>query len=137
MIGADTNVLLRIVLRDDAEQLRVAEEALGRALERREAIRIGPVALAEFTWTLSKGRRVPRRELAEVLRGLAETPPFRTFDDAIFETALGAFEAGAADFADCLIAAMDEAAGCRATLTFDRAALRVPGFAHPAEARGE
>lgn len=49
----------------------------------------------------------------------------------IASAALVAYAAGGPDFADCLIRAMNRAAGCSATLTFDRAALALPGFVEP------
>ena len=42
------------------------------------------------------------------------------------ESALYLYQQGAADFADCLIAAKNLAAGCEATVTFDETAP--PGF---------
>lgn len=36
---------------------------------------------------------------------------------------------GSGSFADALIAALGARAGCARTLTFDRKALRIPGFA--------
>jgi predicted nucleic-acid-binding protein len=40
-------------------------------------------------------------------------------------------QGGTTDFADCLIAARNEEAGCDFTATFDRAALDIPGMNAP------
>jgi predicted nucleic-acid-binding protein len=46
-------------------------------------------------------------------------------------TAMIAFKEGHGSFADALIAALGTRAGCSHTITFDRKALRLPGFALP------
>jgi predicted nucleic-acid-binding protein len=43
-------------------------------------------------------------------------------------TATVALREGRGSFADALIAALGARAGCSATVTFDRRALRLPGF---------
>ncbi len=43
--------------------------------------------------------------------------------------AMIALKEGWGSFADALIAALGVKAGCSATITFDRRALRIPGFA--------
>ena len=45
--------------------------------------------------------------------------------------AMVALKAGQGSFADAIIAALGTKAGCSRTLTFDRKALRLPGFEHP------
>ena len=48
--------------------------------------------------------------------------------DAEVEAALFQYRQGGGDFADCLIAARNLAAGCEATITFDETAARIPGY---------
>jgi predicted nucleic-acid-binding protein len=43
-------------------------------------------------------------------------------------TAMIAMKQGQGSFADAVIAALGVKAGCSSTVTFDRKALRVPGF---------
>jgi predicted nucleic acid-binding protein len=63
MIGVDTNVLLRLFLRDDEEQRALAERCIERAT-REAAIMINPIVLAEFAWTLARVRRLQRDDVA-------------------------------------------------------------------------
>jgi hypothetical protein len=44
---------------------------------------------------------------------------------------LVALKRGQGAFADALIGALGARVGCRRTWTFDRCALRLPGFEHP------
>ena len=46
-------------------------------------------------------------------------------------TAMAALKEGRGSFADALIGALGQRAGCTFTATFDRKALRLPGFALP------
>jgi predicted nucleic-acid-binding protein len=46
-------------------------------------------------------------------------------------TAMIALKEGGGSFADALIGALDNKAGCSRTITFDQKALRFPGFELP------
>ena len=131
MIGADANILLRLLLNDDRAQVAKLRSRLAKALDAREEVFIGPIALAETVWTLTHRLKVPTSALAEAVRDLGLTRPFKFFDDAIVQSALDLFEAGKTGFSDCLIRVMDAQAGCTETLTFDRRALTMPGFSRP------
>ncbi len=133
MIGVDANILLRLLLADDEDQLAVVRKRLDRAVAAREEVVIGPVALAETAWTLAHRLKVPMATIARTLADLGDTRPFRFFDPSAVAEALRLLATGRAGVSDCLIRAMDAAAGCATTLTFDRRALALPGFVHPSE----
>ena len=95
----------------------------------REPVLIGPVVLAELASTLR--RRAPRAAIAAAIRALTCTA--KLFDEAVMGKALDAYAEGSADFSDYLLAATHEAAGCTATLTFDRQALTHPQLVHPGD----
>lgn len=133
VIGIDTNVLLRFVLRDDEEQYAVTRARFARALIDRERILIGPVAFAETVWTLARRRKVPRGEIVAMIDRLLATPPLRAFDEGIVRRALDLYGTERAGFSDCIILAMNEAAGCERTISFDRGALRLDHFVHPTD----
>ena len=134
MLGVDTNILLRLILQDDQAQLDVVRGRMARATIENETVHIGPIVLAEAIWTLVKVAKAPKARVVKVISELGETSPFRFFDDDVVAEALVSFNSGNAGFSDCLIHAMDDAAGCQATLTFDTRALTLPGFAHPSAA---
>ena len=61
MAAADTNLLLRLLLDDDAEQARAA-----RAFQRTHApLFVSHVVLAELAWVLESGYRLTRPRLHE------------------------------------------------------------------------
>lgn len=131
MIGLDTNVLVRLLTRDDPAQAARAEALLARARDGGETLRIDTVVLVETVWVLLRAYRTGRAEISAVLAALLDNAAFDLADRSAVETAARTFADGRADFADCLVAARNAEAGCDFTASFDRAALEVPGMKAP------
>ena len=131
MIGLDTNVLVRLLTRDEPAQTARAEALLRQARDTGQILRIDAVVLVETVWVLQRAYRTARTEIAAVLAALLDNAAFDIADRSAVETASRLFAEGRADFADCLIAARNEEAGCAFTATFDRGALEVPGMKSP------
>ena len=127
MIGVDTNILVRWLI---DEQGASAQVALARAtiLNAAEPIHVNPVVLAETVWVLERAFAYPRDSIATLIRQLLKTPGLLLAQRPQVETALAAFLAGGAGYADHFIAALNHAAGCTTTLTFDKSAARSPDF---------
>lgn len=126
MIGIDTNVLVRYVVRDDEEQYAAAETAL-EALTRDEPGFITQVTLAEFYWVLARTYRYPTETCLAVVRRLIATATLEFDDGEGAVRALGLAEEGA-DFADALIHGAMELFGVTDIVTFDRAAAQRLGW---------
>lgn len=123
MIGIDTNVLIRWNLDErldpaQAKDVRSALEGLA------EPIFINSVVLAESIWVIGQVYRVDRARQSRFLRTLLDHPRVVVGDRTVVETALTAFEQGGPGFADCLIGALNLAARCHTTLTFDKTAAK-------------
>lgn len=129
MIGIDTHVLLRLLLDDDAAQSARIEAWLGTLPTMAGQIHLADVMLAEACWTLASVYQQPKSELLRALRGLLNEPMFSFDDRAAVESAVAAFERSSCGFPDCLIVARYKAAGCSATVTFDRRMQRLEGVA--------
>ena len=131
MLGLDTNVLVRFLVRDDESQHRAAADLLARGVASGEQFFIGDVVLVETSWVLGSRYRCSREELSGVIRRLvgAEELTFESPDRVV--RALHAFEQGSAGFADYLIGERARDAGCSEIYTFDRKLLRDPPFARP------
>jgi predicted nucleic-acid-binding protein len=97
-IIADTNVLLRAVLGDDAKQSRIARLALSSAAQ----VVLSRHALCEMVWVLSRSYKLPNDEISKTIRGLLDAENVIT-DSGAIEAGLKTMEAGA-DFADGVIA---------------------------------
>lgn len=124
MIGLDTNVLLRYLLRDDAAQAARAD----RELERDERFLVDGIVLCEVAWVLEAGYGFRRAEIAAALERILATAQFEIEGKDLAFAALEDFKASAADFADCLIGRRNRAGGARETITFDRSLKGRPGF---------
>lgn len=127
MIAIDTNVLLRLWLRDDDAQFERAAKLLAPLQGEVAAVLLCDVVLAEAVWALRAAYRRSREEIATALEATLAQPAYAFEDRAAVQTAVQAFQASSADFADCLVAAKAACAGAEFTATFDRNMKGVPG----------
>ena len=111
MIAVDTNVLARLLLRDDETQYRRALKLFG---DGREYTAPATVIL-ELVWVL-ESHGCGRIEIAASLKSLLGLRNFRPRNAAAIHTAASWYESGA-DFADALHVAMSTADD--AFVTFD------------------
>ena len=128
MIGIDTNVLVRLMVRDDPRQAERAQALVSRESGRGETVLISQLALLEAEWVLRSRYALAKSEILRAFSELLESVDFAIEDETSVEQALFFWEHSTAEFADCLIGARHLNLGCRATASFDARALRVPGF---------
>ncbi len=127
MIGIDTNVLVRYLAQDDPVQSPKATAFFERLTARNPGY-VNLVALAETAWVLDRYYELPRAELAGALEALLQVDVIEVQKERAVFQALQIFKEGCA-FADALIGALNHEAGCARTMTFDRRAARMAGFA--------
>lgn len=127
MIGIDTNVLLRVLLDDDAAQGARIDALFGSHVQVPGSARIADVVLAEALWTLGSVYGQPKSALVGALGALLAQPAYAFEDRTAVQQALDGYTRGRAGFADCLIVAKNAAAGCTFTATFDRVLRGLPG----------
>jgi len=128
MIGVDTNVLVRYIVEDDAEQTKRADALFRRALAKGEMIFISEVVLCELVWVLESAYRVHRAEIADALANLSRAKQVELRDADLVHRALRAFRAGKGDFADYVIRERAFSAGCASIATFEKQLWAEPGF---------
>lgn len=126
MIGLDTNVLVRYFVRDDARQTAVATALIETLSHSRPAF-VSHVALIELVWVLDRSYGVARDQIAMIVERVLQAGEVVVENSASVHLALAAFRAGA-DFADALIVAVDDQAGCAETVTFDTTAAKRAGM---------
>ena len=127
MIGVDTNVLLRLFVEDDLQQNERARRFF-EAVSARETCVVNPVVLAEFAWTLVRGFRKKRREVAHLIAEVLSADDVEISHRNAAERALAAYRSGKADFPDYYLAAINAELGCSSTATSNRDALDYPAF---------
>ncbi len=128
MIAVDTNVLLRLLIHDDARQKETVDRLLQAAREQGEVCLVSNPVLCEIEWVLTRTYRAKRRDCAVAFQGLLEDPFFVFEDRSAVGRALVLFQEGRASFADYLIGEIGQTQEARTTLTFDRDLAGHPGF---------
>ncbi len=116
-ITADTNVLARAILQDDAAQCRTARDMLRSAT----LIAVSLPSLCELVWILRQGARLPREDVAAALRALLDTGNVVMNRPAV-EVGLALLEAGG-DFADGIMAHEGKWLGGETFVSFDKKAV--------------
>jgi predicted nucleic-acid-binding protein len=127
MLGIDTNVVVRLVVSDDAEQTRRARKLVEQALTRDEPVLVSLLVLLESEWVLRSRYGFNRESLLRIFRALLEARELSFEDEPALEEALFRWKDSACEFSDCLIVAHNRQVGCRSTATFDGRAARLPG----------
>jgi predicted nucleic-acid-binding protein len=128
MIGVDTNVLVRFLVRDDEAQFERVRRLIKREASSGETVMISLIVLLETEWVLRSRYGLSKSEIAGAFSGLLDSVELFFEDEGSIEQALYMWRDSAAQFADCLIGARYWALECRATESFDTKALRLPGF---------
>ncbi|AXY23281.1 MAG: type II toxin-antitoxin system VapC family toxin [Acetobacter aceti] len=116
-IIADTNVLARAILQDDAAQCRAARKVLTDA----SLIAVSLPSLCELVWILRQGAKLPKGDVATAVRALLGTSNVVMNRPAV-EAGLAFLEAGG-DFADGVIAHEGAWLGGETFVSFDKKAV--------------
>jgi predicted nucleic-acid-binding protein len=115
-IVVDTNVLVRVAVRDDARQARLAF----RLLKESSTVIVGLVSICEFVWVLKTVYKFSSAEVARAVRQLLDAANVEMNRPAV-EAGLAVLDAGG-DFADGIIAAEGRWMGSETFVSFDRQA---------------
>jgi len=131
MIGLDTNILVRYLAQDDPTQSPKAREIFERRLTEENPGFVSIVAMVETVWVLERAYELTTDEIAEAVERMLQTDVLVVENEQEVFTAMIALKEGQGSFGDAVIAALGVKRGCSCTLTFDRKALRLPGFELP------
>jgi predicted nucleic-acid-binding protein len=127
MTGLDTNVIVRFLMKDDAEQAAAATKAFAEFTTAAPGFVCREV-LVELVWVLQKIYRLPRTDIADAIEGLLSAREIVVESADQIAVAVDRLRKGGAGFADQMIALAGQGAGCQATVTFDRKAAGLPGM---------
>ena len=116
-VVVDTNVLVRVVVRDDAAQASVAAKVLTDA----ELIAVALPCLCEFVWVLLRVYDFQPSDAATAIRALLAAANVEVNRPAV-EAGLSVLEAGG-DFADGVIAYEGNWLGGETFVSFDKRAV--------------
>ena len=122
MRAVDTNVLVRLITRDDARQAALADEFV------ESGAWVSILALAEASWVLQKLYDRTAAELASAIALLLDHKNLTIQDAEAVGTALDLFrQRPALGFSDCLMLELARKAGHLPLGTFDRNLGKVDG----------
>ena len=122
MPAVDTNVLVRLIARDDPKQVRSAEAFV------QEGAWVSLLALAETTWVLASAYDLTPTRIASGIEMLLDHKQLVLQDRASVAAALDSFKKHPKlGFADCLMVEVARAAGHAPLGTFDRDLAKVEG----------
>ncbi len=128
MISLDTNILVRLLVEDDADQVARAQALLRRAIDAGERCLVTIVVLCELQWVLKRLYKVPREELATAVENFLLDDLYLVEESATVSEALIRFRQGKADLADFFIGLRSLDLGASETFTFDKALSTEEGF---------
>jgi predicted nucleic-acid-binding protein len=118
-ITADTNVLIRAITGDNAQQSKAAQTALKKA----DVVALAIPVLCELVWVLSQGYKIPSGDIAETIRRLMNGASVVVNRPAA-EAGLALLDAGG-DFADGVIAYEGNWLGADSFVSFDKKAVKL------------
>jgi predicted nucleic-acid-binding protein len=122
MRAVDTNVLVRLIARDDPRQTAAAERFIAQGAW------VPLLALTETIWVLDSVYALPPSSLARAVELLLDHNQLVLQDHAVVESALRLFRSRPSlGFSDCLMLASATAAGHLPLGTFDRNLAKAPG----------
>ena len=122
MRAVDTNVLVRLITRDDVRQATRADSFIGKGAW------VSVLALAETTWVLEAVYKRKPHELAAAIEMLLNHENLILQDPEAIGAALDLFRSRPSlGFSDCLMLALARKAGNLPLGTFDRGLGKVAG----------
>lgn len=115
MLAVDTNVLVRLLARDDAAQVGAAEAFISKGAW------VSHLVLAETLWVLDSVYELPRAQIATAMEMMLNHKELSIQDADVVAAALDNYRRrSAADFSDCLVLEIARKAGHLPVGTFDR-----------------
>jgi predicted nucleic-acid-binding protein len=122
MRAVDTNVLVRLLTRDDPRQTRAAEDFIARGAW------VSHLVLLETVWVLTSAYALKAPAIAAAVEMLLDHREVTIQDPEVVEAALARFrQAPSVSFSDCLVLEAARKAGHMPLGTFDRALGRLEG----------
>lgn len=127
MIGLDTNVLVRYIMQDDPKQAQKASD-LVESLTPTAPGFVTLVTVVELFWVLSSAYGLTRAQILAAFDALIRAKQLVVEQKDQVVRALRVYGTSSADFPDCLIERLANAAGCEKVMTFDVGASKQAGM---------
>lgn len=128
MAALDTNVLVRWLTNDDAQQCAIVARLFDEVVSKDERLFVTVTVMLEVEWVLRARYRYDRLNVTAALSALLDVTELEFQTEPALEQALWLFkQTGSRDFADCLHIALASQTSQGPLLTFDERASRIEG----------
>ena len=124
MKGLDTNVLVRFLVGDDAEQAEKVYLVFKQTETENKQLLVPLVVVLELLWVLESVYAIPREEILDSLGDLTLMPIMKFEQLSVLQEFLRVAPSNNVDLSDLLIGCSAKGQGCEALLTFDRKAAK-------------
>jgi predicted nucleic-acid-binding protein len=127
MAALDTNILVRYLVEDDAQQLATVKKLIRAALRAGETLFVPITVMLELEWVLRANFKFDKAQVTAILASLLASAELSFESESAAEIALALYKKVTADFSDCVHIALAHIAGESPLWTFDKAASKVDG----------
>jgi predicted nucleic-acid-binding protein len=131
MIGVDTNILVRFITRDDAEQTACVLSLFEQHKGASQSIYINAITLCELVWVLNRGHHYAKSQIISALDLLFLIDEFKLEHSVSVQEAFVLYKTGIADFSDYILFCINKNHGCAVTYSFDKKAVNESLFKEP------
>ncbi len=128
MNALDTNVLVRFLVQDDSQQVKIVNRLITNAEEEKQPIFVTLLVVLELIWVLESVYSVTRADILSSLSNLLSMPALEFEKQAVLRLFLASASNSNFDLADLLIAHSGIHSGVKTTLTFDKGAAKSEFF---------
>lgn len=124
MTGLDTNVIIRFLVNDNQTQGKIVRNVLQQAEQAGKQFHISNVVVLECIYVLDSVYKLSRQDILDAFAAMLHMSVFVFENPDIISTLVSEGIDTAIDLEDMWIGLVSRAAGCDATLTFDKRAAR-------------
>ena len=119
-VFVDTNVFLRFLTNDDPAKAKRAELRFRNAVSGKEHLRTSLLVIAEIVWTLESFYKLEKKDIAEKVAMILNTPNLACPEARLIRLALDLYVEQNIDFIDAYHAYYLKEEGLSQIVTFDR-----------------
>ena len=123
----DTNILVRLLVRDDEAQTVLVASLLDRHVRRSESLWVSVTVMLELEWVLRSRYKFAKADVIRTLSSLLTTMELVFESEGALEQALASYDEGGADFGEYLHLALAQSEQALPFWTFDAKAAKAAG----------
>lgn len=125
----DTNIIVRLIVKDDDRQRDACLRLLERARNRELVLHLLPVSVLETVWILEKYYQLPKKKVRDFVEAILNTHEIVCDMENVFKSAIAVYEEKNIKFADAVIAFWGTEKNINIFYTYDKRDFsRIPGI---------